>query len=84
MILIIKIKEGWPCVLPKKILSEGKTYNFKEDLPDDEVFQDRFFGMWERASKNAKPNSLRALAKPICPVRAQDRQTRAECCTLGQ
>ena len=54
MILIIKTKEGWPCVLPKKILSEGKTYNFKEDLPDDEVFQDRFFGMWERASKNAK------------------------------
>jgi hypothetical protein len=63
MILIIKTKEGWPCVLPKKILSEGKTYDFKEDLPDDEVFQDRFFGLWETASKNAKAQSLASVGQ---------------------
>jgi hypothetical protein len=58
MILIIKTKEGWPCVLPKKILSEGTTYDFKKDLPEDEVFQDRFFGLWEKASNNAKAQIL--------------------------
>ena len=64
MILIIKTKEGWPCVLPKKILSEGKTYNFKEDLPDDEVFQDRFLECGKEHPKMRRPNCLPALAKP--------------------
>jgi hypothetical protein len=58
MILFIEIKEGWPCVLPKKIFSKGKTYNFKQDLPEEEAFQDRFFGLWETASKNAKAQIL--------------------------
>jgi hypothetical protein len=63
MILIIETKDGWTCVLPKKILSEGKTYNFKEDLPEDEAFQDRFFELWETASKNAKAQILASVGQ---------------------
>ena len=68
MILIIKTEEGWPCVLPKKILSEGKTYNFKEDLPDDEVFQDPFFWIVGNSAKNAKAQILASVGQAKQPT----------------
>ena len=58
MILFYKIKKGFPCVIPKKILSEGKTYTFQNSLPEDEAFQARFFGLWEKANKSAKNELL--------------------------
>ena len=55
MVLVYRIYDGLPFVLPKRIISKGKTYNFKAPLPEDEAFQDRWFDLWQKASKkNAK------------------------------
>jgi hypothetical protein len=63
MVLIYRVEDGFSCVLPKRILSKGKTYTFKEPLPDDEAFQDRFFGLWEKSTKNAKVELVVSAAK---------------------
>ena len=63
MVLVYRIHEGLPVVLPKRIISEGKTYNFKAPLPDDETFQDRWFDLWQKASKNNAKAKLFADGK---------------------
>jgi hypothetical protein len=35
MVLIYRVEDGFSCVLPKTILSKGKTSTFKDSLPVD-------------------------------------------------
>jgi hypothetical protein len=57
MILIFQIKKGWNCIIPKKILSGGKTYNFKEEFRTARHFGTDYLDCGKRHPTMRKPTA---------------------------